>query len=247
MANHVVFEPPAISLRSLLRPSLHALRIHWPQFVLFQILALALVISYFNLALMRQFCSHLSDLKQQWGLAFSALAMAASGFLLPECAKLALGSKSRTPLALYGSSIIIFMGNGAITDLQYRLLGYCLGNDMMASTVIKKVIADQFIMTPIYGVPYWILVIAWRANHYNVRHTVSVISPRWYLSNVMPLLLPAWCFWIPMTAMIYSLPASLQFSLFALAMAAWSLIMLSVANSTPTVLPTPAIAARKAS
>ena len=46
----------------------------------------------------------------------------------------------------------------------------------------------------------------------------------------MPLLIPGWAFWIPMTLMIYSLPGELQFCMFSLALAAWSLIMIFVAD-----------------
>jgi hypothetical protein len=58
------------------------------------------------------------------------------------------------------------------------------------------------------------------------------LGPRWYLTHVGPLLIPCWCFWIPMVLMVYSMPPPLQFSLFCLALAAWSLLMVFVANDS---------------
>jgi hypothetical protein len=50
---------------------------------------------------------------------------------------------------------------------------------------------------------------------------------------VLPLLLPSWCFWIPMVSIIYALPVPLQFLLFVFALGAWSLIMVSIASGSP--------------
>jgi hypothetical protein len=42
--------------------------------------------------------------------------------------------------------------------------------------------------------------------------------------------LPNWLFWIPMVSIIYALPVPLQFLLFVPALAAWSLIMVFIAE-----------------
>ena len=47
---------------------------------------------------------------------------------------------------------------------------------------------------------------------------------------MLPLLLPNWCFWVPMVTIVYALPAALQFLLFVLLLAAWSLIMVFIAE-----------------
>jgi hypothetical protein len=50
--------------------------------------------------------------------------------------------------------------------------------------------------------------------------------------RVMPLLVPCWCFWIPIVAIVYALPGPLQFLMFAFALAAWSLIMVFIASDS---------------
>ena len=123
-----------------------------------------------------------------------------------------------------------FAGAGIITDLQYRLFNIVIGPGTDPATVVTKVLVDQFVTTPIWGVPYWIVVYTWRSNRFSIAATLRQMTPRWYVTRCLPLLLPCWCYWIPMTALIFSLPAGLQFCLFALAIAAWSLVMIVIAS-----------------
>ena len=233
--------PAEISLRSLTAPGIEAIRRYWRPFFLLQALALLLVIGFYQSHTVRAACEWLADLKASGGLLYSAIAVAIAGALLPEAAKaIVLGERrfDTARLGAIGFAVAAFAGSGMITDLQYRLLGLIFGNDTDALTVVRKVLADQFITTPIYGVAYWSILYGWRANGYRFGQTLREISPRWYALRVVPILIPAWCFWIPMTALIYSLPPTLQVSLFSLAIAAWSLVMIFVATR-PAVEPSP--------
>lgn len=225
--------PTDLSLRSLTAPGLQAVRCYWRPFVLLQTMALLLVVGYYNAETVRAACAWLADLKATGGLLYSAIAVSIAGALLPEVAKVLVLGERRFDAARWsaiGFAVLAFAGSGIITDLQYRLFGLIIGTGTDAYTVARKVLVDQFITTPIYGVSYWAVVYGWRANGYNIRKTLREITPRWYALRVVPLLIPCWCFWIPMTALIYSLPATLQLSLFSLATAAWSLVMIFVAT-----------------
>lgn len=228
--------PEGDSLRALLQPGINALRCHWPQFLFFQALSLGMVVSYFNFERVEFYCQKLAVLKQETGLWFAAVSLVIAGFILPEIAKYLLRSGNRVKPRHYLSTMLFFAGGGILIDLQYHLFSFLFGAGADAQTIIKKVIADQFIATPLYGVPYWIIVFAWRENGYRFRPTFKMISRRWYRHSVMPLLLPAWCYWIPATMMIFSMPGPLQFSLFAFSMAAWSLILLFIASKEKPVV-----------
>jgi hypothetical protein len=226
----------ALNWRTLLGPGLEAVRRYWRPFVLLQGVALLLVLGYFHSPAVRQVCETLVAIKQRWGLLFSALAAAVAGVVLPEAAKVvALGLRrfDRQRWRDIAFALALFAVNGMITDLQYRFLGWVYGTGAEWPTVLAKVFTDQFGTTPLYGVPYWILLYAWRANAYDARATLGMISGRWYVTRVLPLLIPAWFFWVPMTMLIYSLPGPLQLWLFALAMGAWSLVMIFVASNQP--------------
>ena len=49
-------------------------------------------------------------------------------------------------------------------------------------------------------------------------------------SMLLPVLVATWAVWIPLMAVIYSLPLALQFPLFALALAFWVLMMTYMTN-----------------
>lgn len=223
----------AISWRGLLGPGIEAVRRHWRPFVLLQVVALCLVVAYFKSEALRELCESLAAIRQRWGMVFSAVAAAVAGVVLPELAKVvALGQRRFDAVRLRNIcfALPVFAFSGLFTDWQYRLFAWMYGNGSDWATVISKVLSDQFGTTPIYGVPYWIVIYAWRANRYDTRRTLGEISGRWYVMRVLPLLIPCWFFWVPMTMLIYSLPGPLQLWLFSFALGTWSLVMVFVAS-----------------
>jgi hypothetical protein len=172
-------------------------------------------------------------LQQRGGLLLSAIAAAIAGGIAPEIAKAIAPPKSlasqRTKYRLNVGDVAFAIGvfaiNGIITDLQYRLFNRAIGTDNTFSTALKKMLTDQFLTTPIYGAVYWALVFRWKTHHFRIIPLLREVGPRWYAVYVGRLLVPSWCFWIPM-------PRTLQFSLFCLVLAAWSLLMVFVASDS---------------
>jgi hypothetical protein len=231
------------ALARLAAPGIEAVRRFWKSFLLIQSCALMLVLAYFHSSNVQSVCEKLARLQQSGGLLLSAVAAGIAGGIVPEIAKAILPPKlipgekrghhlTRGDLTF---AIIAFAINGLITDLQYRLLGWAIGRDAHFLTAVKKMLADQFITTPIYGIVYWAVIYRWKALGFRIGPLLREMGPHWYLTQVMPLLIPCWCFWIPMVLMVYLMPAPLQFSLFCLALAAWSLLMVFVANDSAQV------------
>lgn len=229
-----------VTIRSLVQPGIDAARLYWRAIIVLQAMALLLLIGYFNVAGIKSFCADLAAIREEWGVVVSMLGSVIAGTILPEIAKLLLPRAGRQPVTLRDVLInaAFFAGAGALVDTQYRILAVILGSDMGMGTAVRKMLVDQFVLTPSYGVPYWILVYAWKANGFRILPTLRGINRRWYLTSVLPLLIPAWVYWVPMTLMIYSLPGNVQFALFILAMAAWSLVMVFIARRQAE--PTPA-------
>ena len=48
-----------------------------------------------------------------------------------------------------------------------------------------------------------------------------------YRDKILPTLLATWAVWIPLMAIIYSLPLALQFPLFGLALSFWVLLLIT--------------------
>jgi len=213
------------------RAGLVAVRRFWRPFVLMQGAAVLLVIAYRASAGVRDACAALVDLKREGGLAFSAVASAIAGVLLPEAATLATVPDERARPGRAGKlafTTAFFLVNGAVVDLFYRLSAHVFGDSATPAVVAQKVAFDQFVFTPL-----WLSVIgslfAWHKYGFRWAPTRADLTDGFYRRRLLPLLLPNWCFWIPMTAVIYALPVPLQFLLFVFALAAWSLIMVVIA------------------
>ena len=211
------------------------MRWFWRPFVLLQLVALAVVVAYFRVPAVAAACDRVSRVKVAGGLAFSAGAAAVAGAFLPEAAKAVVGHAGRWDRQRWRDLAFVTLGfavNGVTTDLQYRGMAAVFGHGTGWATVLKKVLADQFVTTPLYGTTYWSVVYAIRADRYRVWRTVPTLTPRWYARTVVPLLVTGWAFWIPMCLLVYSLPGPLQFLLFVFAIAAWSLLMVAVASGS---------------
>lgn len=229
-----VVSSSSITLQTLLAPGMAAVKKYWRPFLLLQSAALLLVVGYYTNGRVRALCDQLSQFKQHAGLIFSAISASIAGALLPELAKAVVMDDraiTRQRVRDVVFAMAAFAGSGIIIDLQYRGLAWLFGHDNSPVTIVKKVLMDQFVTTPIYGTPYWVVVYSLRARHYNLIATVGQISPRWYVTHVLPLLIPGWFFWVPMVSLVYSLPGPLQFCLFCFALAAWSLLMVFVATA----------------
>ena len=206
-----------ITFRSSIAPGIAALKKFWKPFILLQAMAFLLVLAYYSSQRVQQACTYISDLKVEGGFVFAAITAAIAGGLVPELAKaIMLGDRAidQKRMANITFAVLGFAGNGILTDLQYRWLGWVFGNDNHVATILKKIVVDQFVCTPGYSCPYWMLLYLWKNNRFDIVATLRRITPRWYVSRLLPLLIPNLCFWIPMVALIYAMPGTLQYCLY---------------------------------
>jgi hypothetical protein len=222
----------------------HALRRFAKPFFLAQATALAFGAAYFLSPRVQAACSALARWKVAGGVTFAMVACAVAGGLLPELFKWLVSPRRYVwQPRLVAFNTAFFAVNGWVIDAFYRFLGWLFGNDASVATVAAKVAFDQFVFTP-----SWLAVVTflylWERKGFRWHATVAAARPHFYRQRVLPLLLPDWCFWIPMVSVIYALPANLQFMMFSLALAAWSLVMVYIARGEDVATPAiPAIPA----
>jgi hypothetical protein len=216
-----------------LAAGISALRRFYRPFVLIQVGAVLLVVAYHASASLRSACATLAALKVRGGLPFVALTTAVAGGVLPELAKLITDLRRNTIRgrgAEIWFNIAFFALNGVVIDMLYRGEARLFGTDGAFTTVAKKTAFDQFVFNPVW-LPLIVVLYRWRSHGFSPAATVRDLrAGRFYRTHVVPLLLPAWCFWIPMVSIIYALPVPLQFLLFVPALGAWSLIMVFIAG-----------------
>jgi len=63
-----------------------------------------------------------------------------------------------------------------------------------------------------------------------MRPVCDLFRWRHYRDKIIPTLLATWAVWIPLMAIIYSLPLALQFPLFGLALSFWVLLLTYMTN-----------------
>ena len=221
------------NLRTLAAPGVAAVRHHWRPFVAIQGVALLLVLLFFFVPAVTRFCGTLAEFRVAGGYAAAMFATAVAGAILPELAKAATQRGwrlDRRTLADLGFLLPVFALNGLLVDAFYRLMAGTVGSGNDWPTVLLKAAVDQLLFTPFVSLPLVAMLFTWRRLRFDARATARDLGPAWYARRVVPLLLPCWAFWGPMVLLIYSLPTALQFVLFALAMAAWSLLLVFIGS-----------------
>ena len=232
-------KPARRPLRDLARPGLRAIRANWRPFLLLQAAALAFVIAYFNVDALRGAMADLAAFRERVGVAFTMVAAAVAGAMLPEVAK-ALTQRGwridRAKLIDTGFLVVFFALNGLLVDRFYALLGVVFGEAETLGVIAKKALVDQFLFTPLLATPYVAAGLSIRRHGYSIAGAWREFarSPaRWYVARAVTLMLPGWCFWGPMVCLIYSLPGPLQVAMWAGAMGAWSLVMVFIGAEEP--------------
>ena len=208
-----------------------ALRQFWRPFLLIQTAAVLVAVAFRASPGFRAACETAAAWKASGGLPFAAVTVAIAGGLLPELAKaVALGP--RTVAGRAGEiafNTAFFALNGVVVDLLYSGEARLFGHGADVGTVVRKVAFDQFVFTPTWLV-FIVLLFLWRQRGFSWAATRPAVRRGFYRQRVVPLLLPDWLFWIPMVSVIYALPVALQFLMFIPALAAWSLIMVFIAD-----------------
>ncbi len=237
--------PARPTLAQLVRPGLNALRSNWRPFLLLQAAALGVVLAYFHVDAVHDALGRLAAVRERMGPPFTMIAAAVAGAILPEIAKAATQRGwrlDRARLGDIGFFLVFFALNGLLVDRFYALMATVFGDGNAPLTILKKTLVDQLGFTPFIALPLVGLGLSWRRHRYSFGRTLNeiVASPtRWYLARVLTLMLPGWCFWMPMVLLIYSLPGPLQVAMWSGAMGAWSLVMVFIgsADSDPAVPP----------
>jgi hypothetical protein len=198
-----------------------------------QALMLSLLLGYYFSSTAAMLLNRLAQLKEQSGLLFVVLASICAGSLLPELFVVVFFQRGR--IRQQNLSDIVFTAplwaiDGILVDLMYRSLAAWLGNKASLPVVTAKICVDQLGYNPFFAAPYGIWGYAWKNGGYSLTRLCSLMSWQYYRDHAIPVLVATWAVWIPLMAMIYSLPLALQFPLFALALTFWVLLMTYMTN-----------------
>lgn len=207
--------------------SLAAVRASLRPFVGIQLLAFALVAAYYASPSLQMAAEQLERLKLAGGLPFAALATAFSGVVLPELARRFTGLGSSAPRDL-SFQLFFFAYLGVQIDLFYQFQAWLFGTGTDVTTVVAKTAFDMLVFTPFLSIPISAFCFTWRDAEFRNDRTRNALTNGAFSGRYAAFLVTAWAFWLPVVLAVYALPSNLQFMLFMLAQAAYSLIIVRI-------------------
>jgi len=202
--------------------------------VLIQVVMLALLAGFYLSPAVAALLNDFAVLKMRHGFAFVVVTAVAAGALLPELFLIAFfqhGRPARQNLRNLLFTVPIWAIDGSLVDLLYRSEAAWLGNVVTFPIVLAKICVDQFGYNPFFAAPFGVLTYEWKNTGFSLESLGRGFTWRHYRDKVVPTLLATWAVWIPLMAIIYSLPLALQFPLFSLALTFWVLLLTYMTNS----------------
>ncbi|MBA3608146.1 MAG: hypothetical protein H0W43_06500 [Chthoniobacterales bacterium] len=199
-----------------------------------QALMLALLAGYYWSPAVAGMLNEMAAYKLRHGFIFVILAAIAAGAIVPELFLILFfqrGRATRRNLRNLRFTVPIWAFDGWLVDLLYRSEAAWLGNVVTVPVVLGKICIDQFGYNPLFAAPFGVLTYEWKNTGFSLESLGRGFTWGHYRDKVVPTLLATWAVWIPLMAIIYSLPLALQFPLFSLALTFWVLLLTYMTNS----------------
>ena len=205
----------------------------WPA-LLIQAIMLALLLAYYFSAAARRSFDALAIYKADHGWTFVIIAAVLAGAVLPEIFLILFFQRGRLTRRKFRNllfTIPIWAIDGSLVDLLYRSEAAWFGNVVTVPVVLAKICVDQFGYNPFFAAPFGVLTYEWKNSGFTWESLGRGLSWAHYRDKIVPTLLATWAVWIPLMAIIYSLPLALQFPLFSLALTFWVLLLTYMTNT----------------
>src|SRR5438309_7756402 len=201
--------------------------------LIIQALMLMLLLSFYISHTAFALFSQLAELKRTGGILFVIVASITAGALIPELFLILFfqrGRPTRRNLRNLLFTVPVWGFDGTLVDLLYRSEAAWFGDVVTLPVVAAKICVDQFGYNPFFAAPFGVLTYEWKNNGVSVRPLRQLFTLAHYREKIIPTLLATWAVWIPLMAIIYSLPLALQFPLFGLALSFWVLLLTYMTN-----------------
>ena len=187
--------------------------------LIIQAIMLGLAIAFYTNASVGDGLHNLAEFKRAHGLTFVILASVFAGAILPEIFLVLFfqrGQPQRANLRNLAFTIPVWGFDGSLVDLLYRAEAHWLGDLATVPVVLGKILVDQFGYNVFFAAPFGVLTYEWKNNGISLLPVRDLFTWQHYRDKIIPTLVATWAVWIPLMAIIYSLPLALQFPLFGL-------------------------------
>jgi hypothetical protein len=188
------------------------------------------VIAYYTLPGFRAASEVVADAKARGGLAATALATIFASLVLPDLARAVTRTAQRIEPRELAFRAAFFATVGVMVDLLYRGLALLIGTTPTWDVVLRKALFDQFLFSPLVSIPLSASAFLWRDHGFRWGATLRAARGGAFVSRYVPMMITCWAFWLPTLFAVFAMPVRLQFILFLLAQAAWSLLLVYMAG-----------------
>ena len=198
-----------------------------------QAITLGLLVAYYTNSSIADALNKFAEFKRTHGLPFVLAASITAGAIIPELFLILFfqgGRPSRRNVRNLLFTIPVWGFDGSLVDLLYRGEAALLGDVVTLPVVAAKICIDQFGYNPFFAVPFGVLTYEWKNSRVSMNPVRELVTWKHYRDKIIPTLLATWAVWIPLMAIIYSLPLALQFPLFGFALSFWVLLLTYMTN-----------------
>ena len=198
-----------------------------------QATVLGLLVAYYTNSSMANALNKFAEFKRTHGLPLVVVASITAGAIIPELFLILFfqrGRPSRRNVRNLLFTIPVWGFDGSLVDLLYRGEAALLGDVVTLPVVAAKICIDQFGYNPFFAVPFGVLTYEWKNSGVSMYPVRELATWKHYRDKIIPTLLVTWAVWIPLMAIIYSLPLALQFPLFGFALSFWVLLLTYMTN-----------------
>jgi len=194
---------------------------------------LALAIAFYTNPGVAEALRNLAEFKRAHELLFVIIASILAGAVIPEIFLILFfqrGRPNRGNVRNLAFTIPVWGFDGSLVDLLYRAEANWLGDVATVPVVLGKIFIDQFGYNVFFAAPFGVLTYEWKNSGISMQPVHDLFTWRHYRDKIIPTLVATWAVWIPLMAIIYSLPLALQFPLFGLALSFWVLLLTYITN-----------------
>ena len=164
-------------------------------------------------------------LKLAWGYPGSFVTYAAFAVLVPELLAWAV-LRQPVPKNIVGDmgfAVLVFGLIGISVDMLYSVQVALFGSGNDAATIIKKMLFDQLVYSPVSNF-FMVAVFIWKDQGFQPGALRYFTSADFWSRRYLPVIIAVWCVWGPGVLVIYFMPTALQFPVASLILSFWILI-----------------------
>jgi hypothetical protein len=219
--------PPTAHREAPWMAGIHAARANLVPGLIVQAMMLGMLLAYYFYPPTTAWLNQLAEQKARWSYGFTAVSSIVAGALLPELLRVLVfqnGKLLRNNFTNLIFTVPFWCFMGVTVDFFYRCQAGWFGSEVTFAIVLKKVLVDQLLYTPLFATPFTAVLYDWKLRGFGWPKLGTYFSRRFYRDAVIPPLFTAWGLWIPLVSIIYSLPSLLQIPLFSLALSLWVML-----------------------